>query len=89
MFTKGFFSLFLSLAFHGAAVTDISGRGVGMDVVRTNIESIGGTIDITSQRGVGTVVRVRIPLTLAIIPAPIVSSMDKGLRYHKHIFKRS
>ncbi|GAG07622.1 unnamed protein product, partial [marine sediment metagenome] len=56
------------------AVTNISGRGVGMDVVRTNIESIGGTIDISSQRGIGTVVRVRIPLTLAIIPALIVSS---------------
>ena len=62
-----------------AAVTDISGRGVGMDVVRTNIESIGGTIDITSQRGVGTVVRVRIPLTLAIIPALIVSSNGQRL----------
>lgn len=56
------------------AVTNISGRGVGMDVVRTNIESIGGTIDISSQRGIGTVVHVRIPLTLAIIPALIVSS---------------
>ncbi|OUV72594.1 MAG: hypothetical protein CBC98_05765 [Planctomycetaceae bacterium TMED138] len=61
------------------AVTDISGRGVGMDVVRTNIESIGGTIDISSQRGVGTVVRVRIPLTLAIIPALIVSSGGERL----------
>ena len=62
-----------------AAVTDISGRGVGMDVVRTNIESIGGTIDISSQRGVGTVVRVRIPLTLAIIPALIISSNGQRL----------
>ena len=61
------------------AVTDISGRGVGMDVVRTNIESIGGTIDISSQRGVGTVVRVRIPLTLAIIPALIISSGGERL----------
>ena len=50
-----------------------------MDVVRTNIESIGGTIDISSQRGVGTVVRVRIPLTLAIIPALIVSSGGERL----------
>ena len=61
------------------AVTDVSGRGVGMDVVRTNIESIGGTIDISSQRGTGTVVRVRIPLTLAIIPALIISSGGERL----------
>ena len=61
------------------AVTDISGRGVGMDVVRTNIESIGGTIDISSQRGTGTIVRVRIPLTLAIIPALIISSGGERL----------
>ena len=60
-------------------VTDVSGRGVGMDVVRTNIESIGGTIDISSQRGNGTVVRVRIPLTLAIIPALIISSGGERL----------
>ena len=61
------------------AVTNISGRGVGMDVVRTNIESIGGTVDISSQPGVGTVVRVRIPLTLAIIPALIVTSGGERL----------
>lgn len=60
-------------------VTNISGRGVGMDVVRTNIESIGGTVDITSQPGVGTIVRVRIPLTLAIIPALIVTSGGERL----------
>ncbi len=56
-----------------AAVTDVSGRGVGMDVVKTNIEAIGGTVDISSQRDVGTTVRVRVPLTLAIIPALIVT----------------
>ena len=56
-----------------AAVTDVSGRGVGMDVVKTNIEAIGGTVDIASQRDVGTTVRVRVPLTLAIIPALIVT----------------
>ncbi len=55
-----------------AAVTNVSGRGVGMDVVRTNIEKIGGTVDLSSQVGVGTTVRVRIPLTLAIIPALLV-----------------
>jgi len=56
-----------------AKVTDVSGRGVGMDVVRTNIESIGGSVDLGSRPGLGTTVRVRIPLTLAIIPALIVS----------------
>jgi two-component system chemotaxis sensor kinase CheA len=56
-----------------AKVTDVSGRGVGMDVVRTNIEAIGGAVDIGSVPGSGTTVRVRIPLTLAIIPALIVS----------------
>ena len=55
-----------------ATVTDVSGRGVGMDVVKTNIEAIGGTVDVRSQRGTGTTIRVRIPLTLAIIPALIV-----------------
>jgi two-component system chemotaxis sensor kinase CheA len=55
-----------------AAVTNVSGRGVGMDVVRTNIEKIGGTVDLSSELGVGTTVRVRIPLTLAIIPALVV-----------------
>jgi two-component system chemotaxis sensor kinase CheA len=57
-----------------AKVTDVSGRGVGMDVVRTNIEAIGGAVDSGSIPGSGTTVRVRIPLTLAIIPALIVSS---------------
>ena len=52
-----------------AAVTNVSGRGVGMDVVRTNIEAIGGTIEIESEPGRGTCTRLRIPLTLAIVPA--------------------
>jgi two-component system chemotaxis sensor kinase CheA len=52
-----------------AAVTNVSGRGVGMDVVKTNIESIGGTIEVESEPGAGTVCRLRIPLTLAIVPA--------------------
>ena len=53
-------------------VTSVSGRGVGMDVVRTNIESIGGTVEIHSRRGAGTTVRVHVPLTLAIMPALVV-----------------
>jgi len=54
-------------------VTNVSGRGVGMDVVKTNIEKIGGTVDLQSVLGKGTTVRVKIPLTLAIIPALIVT----------------
>jgi two-component system chemotaxis sensor kinase CheA len=54
-------------------VTNVSGRGVGMDVVKTNVEKIGGTVDVQSTLGQGTTVRVRIPLTLAIIPALVVS----------------
>jgi len=50
-----------------AAVTNVSGRGVGMDVVKTNIEAIGGAIEIESAVGVGTTCRLRIPLTLAIV----------------------
>ena len=60
-------------------VTNVSGRGVGMDVVKTNVERIGGTIDVESKPGEGTTVRVRIPLTLAIVPALIVES--GGERY--------
>ena len=54
-------------------VTNVSGRGVGMDVVKTNVEKIGGTVDVQSTLGKGTTVRVRIPLTLAIIPALVVT----------------
>jgi len=54
-------------------VTNVSGRGVGMDVVKTNVEKIGGTVDVQSTPGKGTTVRVKIPLTLAIIPALIVT----------------
>ena len=54
-------------------VTNVSGRGVGMDVVKTNIEKIGGTVDVQSTAGGGTTVRVKIPLTLAIIPALVVA----------------
>jgi two-component system chemotaxis sensor kinase CheA len=57
-------------------VTNVSGRGVGMDVVKTNIERIGGTVDVQSRVGKGTTLRVKIPLTLAIIPALIVTSGD-------------
>lgn len=55
-------------------ITNVSGRGVGMDVVKTNIEKIGGTVDLQSQLGSGTTLKIKIPLTLAIIPALIVTS---------------
>jgi len=49
-------------------ISNVSGRGVGMDVIKTNIEKIGGTLDVSSVPGLGTTVRMKIPLTLAIIP---------------------
>ncbi len=55
-------------------VSDVSGRGVGMDVVRTNIEKLGGTVTVQSKVGKGTNIILKLPLTLAIIPAMIVSS---------------
>lgn len=68
----------IQLIFHpglstAEAVTHVSGRGVGMDVVRTNIEDINGTIDVQSELGQGTTVLLRIPLTLAIIPGLVVT----------------
>ncbi|ABK46061.1 CheA signal transduction histidine kinases [Magnetococcus marinus MC-1] len=55
-------------------ISDVSGRGVGMDVVRTNIEKLGGTVHIESKVGKGTRIILKLPLTLAIIPAMIVSA---------------
>lgn len=55
-------------------VTNVSGRGVGMDVVKTNIERISGTLEIHSLPGQGTTLRIKIPLTLAIVPALVVQS---------------
>ena len=55
-------------------VTNISGRGVGMDVVKTNIEKISGAIDLDTEVGRGTTFKIRVPLTLAIVPALIVST---------------
>src|SRR5262249_31938040 len=60
-------------------VTTLSGRGVGMDVVLTNVEQVGGAVDIETRLGQGTTVKIKIPLTLAIIPALIVST--HGERY--------
>ncbi len=54
-------------------ITDVSGRGVGMDVVKTNLDKLGGIIDIDSAVGSGTTFRIKLPLTLAIIPSQIIS----------------
>ena len=56
-----------------AKVTNVSGRGVGLDVVRTNIEKIGGTVELKSQEGKFTAFTIKIPLTLAIVSALIVA----------------
>ena len=61
-----------------AAVSDISGRGVGMDVVKTNIEKLGGHVDLDSRVGQGTRITIRLPLTLAIVPALIVGCRGSG-----------
>jgi len=60
-------------------VTDVSGRGVGMDVVKTNLDKLGGTVDILSEINVGTTISIKLPLTLAIIPCQII--MTGGERY--------
>jgi two-component system chemotaxis sensor kinase CheA len=60
-----------------ATVTDVSGRGVGMDVVKRNIESMGGTLEIESQTGIGAVFRIRLPLTLAILDGMTVGVGDQ------------
>lgn len=58
-------------------ITDVSGRGVGMDVVKTNIDRLGGKVEIESEVGVGTLFRISLPLTLAIMPTLLVGSGDE------------
>ena len=60
-------------------VTDVSGRGVGMDVVKTNLDQLGGHVDIISEINHGTTISIKLPLTLAIIPCQII--MTGGERY--------
>jgi two-component system chemotaxis sensor kinase CheA len=70
---KELFSLIFAPGFSTAKkITGVSGRGVGMDVVRQSIESLRGTIDITSRKGEGTTITIRLPLTLAIIESLLV-----------------
>jgi two-component system chemotaxis sensor kinase CheA len=59
-------------------VSDISGRGVGMDVVRKNISSLGGSVDVTSERGVGTTFTIRLPLTLAIMDGQSIKVAEQN-----------
>ena len=58
-------------------VTDVSGRGVGMDVVKQNIQSMGGYVEIQSQKGKGTTIRIVLPLTLAILDGMSVKTGDE------------
>ena len=58
-------------------VTSVSGRGVGMDVVRTRVEALGGRLVLRSQRGAGTTVEMRLPLTIVVVPAFIVQAADR------------
>ena len=60
-----------------AEVTSVSGRGVGMDVVKTNIEKIGGVVELVSRLGEGTTLKLKIPLTLAIIPGLVVTLKER------------
>ena len=72
------FKLIFAPGFSTAAkITEISGRGVGMDVVRRNIEALHGRIDITSERGKGTKFTIRLPLTLAILDGLVVRAGDE------------
>lgn len=78
MHDKEAFALIFKPAFSMAdQVTNVSGRGVGMDVVKTNIEKVNGIIEIDSEVGKGTVIKMKIPLTLAIIQALIVGAQEE------------
>ena len=78
MSDKEAFLLIMKPGFSTAAtVTNVSGRGVGMDVVKTNIEKVNGIIDVDSEVGVGTSMKLKIPLTLAIIQALLVGVQEE------------
>lgn len=80
MSTKSLLGLIFMPGFSTAqAVSEVSGRGVGMDVVQTNLAKVGGTVDVESTLGQGSIIRVKAPLTLAIIPSLLVSV--EGERY--------
>lgn len=78
MSDKEAFNLIFKPGFSTAAkITNVSGRGVGMDVVKTNIEKLNGIIDIDSELGKGTTIKLKIPLTLAIIQALLVGAQEE------------
>ena len=78
MSDKEAFTLIMKPGFStAAAVTNVSGRGVGMDVVKTNIEKVNGIIDIDSEAGQGSSIKLKIPLTLAIIQALLVGVQEE------------
>ena len=78
MSDKEAFGLIMKAGFStAAAVTNVSGRGVGMDVVKTNIEKVNGIIDIESEQGSGSSIKLKIPLTLAIIQALLVGVQEE------------
>jgi two-component system, chemotaxis family, sensor kinase CheA len=71
-----------------AEITDLAGRGVGMDVVRTHVERIGGSVDLRTEAGEGTTFRMHIPLTLAIISVLIVNSGGERLALPQETLKK-
>jgi two-component system chemotaxis sensor kinase CheA len=75
MSTRDSLGLIFAPGFSTAAkITSVSGRGVGMDVVKTNIEKLGGSVEIESTPGKGSTIRILVPLTLAIVPSMIIAS---------------
>jgi len=79
MTDKKVYSLIFAPGFSTASeISDVSGRGVGMDVVRTNIEKLGGSVSVDSDFGKGTIVNLKLPLTLAIIPSLIVNVQEQN-----------
>ncbi len=70
-------------------VTDVSGRGVGLDVVKSKIEALGGDVEVKTKYGEGSTFSIRLPLTLAIIQALMVSSEMKSMRFHLVLLKPS
>ena len=78
MSEKEAFNLIFKPGFSTAAtISNVSGRGVGMDVVKTNIEKLNGVIEIESKKGIGTTLKLKIPLTLAIIQALLVAIQEE------------
>lgn len=87
MTDKEAFALIFKPGFSTAAkVTNVSGRGVGMDVVKTNIEKLNGVIEIDSELGKGSSFKLKIPLTLAIIQSLLVGTQENSMQFHLQAF---